>query len=93
MGESMKKQEALDLLKRLLAECELDSDSFDLVEPDPKGGLSKGYKIRIMTTLDNDCREVLKRITKECDLAVIEEQSQIIVYNPKRKHVGNLILE
>ncbi len=89
----MKKQEALTLLKRLLAECELASDSFDLVEPDPKGCLSNGYRIRIMTTLDNECRQKLKMITKKYDLAVIEEQSQIIVYKPERKHVGNLILK
>jgi hypothetical protein len=89
----MNKQEASSLLKELLAECELDSDSFILVEPNPKDNLSIGYKIQIKTILDNECRQRLREITKKHDLAVIEEQNQIIVYKPKSDHDSNLILK
>jgi hypothetical protein len=89
----MNKQEASSLLKELLAECKLDSNSFILMEPNPKDHLSLGYKITIKTTVDNECRQQLRAITKKYDLSVIEEQAQIIVYKPKPKHAGNLILE
>ncbi len=79
----MNKQEASSFLKELLAECRLDSNSFILVEPNPKDSLSTGYKIRIKTVLENECRQRLREITKKYDLAVIEEQNQIIVYKPK----------
>jgi hypothetical protein len=79
----MDKQEAAIYLKELLAKCNLSSDSFILVEPNPNDTLSKGYKIRIIASMNNACREQTKIITKKHDLAVIEEQNQIIVYKPK----------
>jgi hypothetical protein len=88
----MNKQEATSLLKELLAKCKLDSDSFILMEPNPKDRLSTGYKIRVKTVLNNECRCQIREITKRYDLAVIEEQTQIIVYKPQLKPSGNLIL-
>ena len=89
----MNKQEASSILKELLAKCKLDSDSFILMEPNSKDSLSTGYKIRIKTVLDNECRQQIREITKKYDLAVIEEPIQIIIYKPKSKHSGNLILK
>ncbi len=89
----MNKQEAGSFLKELLAECKLDSNSFVLVEPNPKDTLSKGYKIRINTVMDSECRQRLRKITKKHDLGVIEEQIQIIVYKPEPKRAGHLIIE
>jgi hypothetical protein len=89
----MNKLEASSFLKELLAECKLDSDSFILVEPNPKDFLSTGYKIQIKTILDNECRQQLREITKKYDLAVIEEQNQIIVYKPRSTIHGHLILK
>lgn len=89
----MNKQEASSFLKELLTKCKLDSDSFILVEPNSKDILSIGYKVRIKTILNNECRQQIREITKKHDLAVIEEQIQIIIYKPKSKHSGNLILE
>ena len=89
----MNKQEASSFLKVLLRECKLGSESFILMEPDPKDTLSVGYKIRIKTILDNDCRQQIRKITKEYNLAVVDEQIQIIVYKPKPNHAGNLILK
>jgi hypothetical protein len=89
----MNKQEASSLLKTLLTECKLDSNSFILLEPNPQDTLSTGYKIKINTIMDNDCRQQIKRITKRYDLAVVEEQNQIIVYKPKSNHLDNLILK
>jgi len=80
---AMNKQEASSFLKELLAECKLGSDSFILMEPNPEDTLSTGYKIRIKTILDKERRQQLREITKKYDLAVIEEQIQIIVYKPK----------
>lgn len=73
--------------------CELDSDSFVLMEPNPKDALSIGYRIRIKTVLENECRQKLRELTKKYNLAVIEEQNQIIVYKPKSNHSDNLILK
>ena len=64
-----------------------------LLEPNPADALSTGYTLRIKTILDNQCRQQLKEITKKHNLAVIEEQIQIIVYKPKPDHSGNLILK
>lgn len=89
----MNKQEASSFLKELLAKCKMDSDSFILVEPNPGDILSTGYKVRIKTILNNECRKQIREITKKYDLAVIEEQIQIIIYKPKSKNVGNLILK
>jgi hypothetical protein len=89
----MNKQEATSLLKELLAKCKLDSDSFILMEPNPKDTLSTGYKVRVKTVLNNECRCQIRKITKKYDLAVIEEQAHIVVYKPKSKHAGNLILK
>lgn len=89
----MNKQEAGSLLKEVLAKCNLDSDSFILMEPNPKDNLSNGYKMRIKTVMVNECRLQLREITKKYDLAVIEEQNQIIIYKPKLNHTGNLILK
>ncbi len=89
----MNKQEATYFLKELLAECKLDSDSFILMEPNPKDTLSTGYKIKIKTVLENDCRQEFRGITKKYNLAVIEEPNQIIVYKPKSNHAGQLILK
>jgi hypothetical protein len=63
------------------------------LEPNPEDTLSTGYKIRIKTIIDNDCRQQIKGITKKYDLAVIEEQNQIVVYKPKSNHLDNLILK
>lgn len=89
----MNRQEARSFLKELLAKCNLGSDSFVLEEPTAKDILSTGYKIRIDTILDNECRQQIKEITKKHNLAVIEERSQIIVYKPKSNHSDNLILK
>ena len=89
----MNKQEATSFLKEVLVKCNLASDSFVLVEPNSKDGLSTGYKLRIKTILDNECRQKLREITKEHDLAVVEERVEIIVYKPKTNHEGNLILK
>jgi hypothetical protein len=89
----MNKLEARSFLKELLAECKLDSDSFILMEPNPNDVLSSGYKIRIITILDGECRQRLREITRKFDLGVIEEQNQIIVYKPEPNHAGNLILK
>ncbi len=80
----MNKQEASTFLKELLTKCKMDSDSFILVEPNPKDTLSTGYKVRVKTILNNECRQQIKEITKKHDLAVIEEQIQIIIYKPKK---------
>jgi len=53
------------------------------VEPGPEDALSTGYKIRVRAIVDNDCRQQIKRITKKNNLAVREEQNQIVVYKPK----------
>ena len=89
----MNKIEAGSLLKELLAKCSLDSDSFVLEEPNLKDVLSSGYKIRIETILDNECRRQIREITKKYDLAVIEERSQIVVYKPKSDRSTHLILK
>ena len=89
----MNKQEASSFLKELLTKCKMDSNSFILIEPNPNDALSTGYKVRIKTILNNECRQQIKEITKKHDLAVIEEQTQIVIYKPKSKHAGNLILK
>lgn len=89
----MNKQEATILLKELLEECSLDSNSFVLVEPNPQNKLSVGYTIRIKAILDNDCRLQLRRLTKKHDLAVIEEKSEITIYKPPADRAGKLILK
>ena len=89
----MNKQEASSLLKEVLTRCNLGSDSFVLVEPNATDALSTGYKLRIKTILDNECRKQLREITKKHDLAVVEEQVQITIYKPKINPSGNLILE
>ena len=89
----MNKQEASCVLKDLLAECGLDTNSFVLVEPNPKDALSIGYTIRVKAILDNDCRQQLRRLTKNHNLAVIEERSEIIIYKPPADRAGKLILK
>ncbi|HSQ48584.1 MAG TPA: hypothetical protein VLL96_02750 [Candidatus Deferrimicrobiaceae bacterium] len=79
----MDKQEASKFLKTLLIECKMDSNSYVLLEPDAKDALSTGYKVRIQKIMDNECRQQIKRITKKYNLAVKEEQNQIVVYKPK----------
>ena len=89
----MNKQEASCVLKDLLAECSLDMNSFVLVEPNPKYTLSTGYTIRVKATLDNDCRQQLRSLTKKHNLAVIEEKTEIIIYKPPVDRAGKLILK
>jgi hypothetical protein len=89
----MNKQEAASFLKELLAQCKLGSESFILLEPNPKDSRSTGYTIKIKTILENECRWRLREITKKYDLAVIEEKNQIIVYKPKSNHSDNLMLK
>jgi len=87
--EKMNKKEAAAFLKELLSECKLNSNSFVLVEPNPSDKLSTGYKVRIETILDNECRQQIRKITKNHDLAVIVEQTQIIIYKPKPNQFEN----
>jgi hypothetical protein len=89
----MNKKEASTYLKEFLVKCKLDSDSFIFLEPNPKDTLSTGYKIRITTTINNECRQQIREITKENNLAVIEEQNQIVIYKPKSNHQDSLILK
>ena len=89
----MNKQEASSFLKELLVECNLDSNSFILMQPNAKDTLSTGYKIRINTVVDNECRQKLRELTKKHNLAVIEEQIQIMVYKPDPNYAGKLILK
>jgi hypothetical protein len=89
----MNKQEASTFLKELLTKCKMDSNSFILIEPNPEDTLSTGYKVRIKAILNNECRQQIREITKKHDLAVIEEQIQIIIYKPKSKNVGSLLLK
>ncbi len=92
-GFKMKKKEACSFLKELLAKCDMDSDSFVLLEPNPSDTLSSGYKVRIKTVLNNECRKQIREITKKYDLAVIEEQTQIVIYKPKSKNSGYLTIK
>lgn len=85
----MNKQEASSLLKEVLVGCKLGSDSFVLVEPNPNDALSTGYKVKVTSILDNECRQKLKGITINHNCAVIEEKSQIIIYKPKSDQ-GNI---
>jgi hypothetical protein len=89
----MNKQEASTFLKELLIKCNLESNSYILMEPNPIDALSTGHKIRIKTVLNINQRQELKEITKKYDLVIVEEHSQIIVYKPKSNHFGNLILK
>ena len=89
----MNKQEASSFLKELLIKCKMDSDSFVLVEPNQKDTLSTGYRVRVKTILNNECRKQIREITMKYDLAVIEEEFQIIIYKPKSRSSGNLILK
>jgi len=86
----MDRKEASSCLKELLAKCDLASDSFMLIEPNRSDTLSKGYKIRIMASMSNACREQVKTITKKHNLAVIENQNQIIAYKPKSTQIDNV---
>jgi hypothetical protein len=61
-----------------------------LIEPNRSDTISKGYKIRIMASMSNACREQVKTITKKHDLAVIEDQNQIIAYKPKSTQIDNV---
>jgi hypothetical protein len=79
----MNEQEASAFTKQLLSECKLNSNSFVLIEPNPNDKLSTGYKVCIKTDLDNECKLQIKKITKNHDLAVIIEKSQIVIYKPK----------
>ena len=88
----MDKQEASCLLKELLTECRLDANSFILMDP-ARSDPATGYKIRIKTTVDSECRQQLKRLTKKHNLAVIEESAEIIIYKPPTDHAGKLILK
>ncbi len=88
----MNKQEATSLLKEILTKCKLDKDSYFLVEPNPKDALSAGYKLRVKTAVSNECRKQLIEITKEHNLAVIEEHTQITVYKPTSKRAGSLTI-
>ena len=88
----MNKQEASSLLKEVLTKCKMDKDSFVLVEPNPKDVLSVGYKLRVMTVLNSKCRKQLVEITKEHNLAVIEEHTQITVYKPQSSRSGSLVI-
>ncbi len=84
----MNKQEASTLLKELLVKCKLESNSFILLEPDPKDVLSAGCKIRVKTvSLSKECQQQLKNISREHDCAIIEEETQIIVYKPKSNRI------
>lgn len=84
----MNKQEASTITKKLLTVCKLDSNSFILLEPNPEDVLSIGYKIRVKAVMDNECRQLIKRITKEFDFAVVEEENQIVVYKPKSNNLA-----
>ena len=86
----MDKKEAASCLKELLTKCDLKSDSFILMEPNPNDELSKGYKVRVIASMNNNCREQVKKITKKYDLAIMEEQNQIIVYKPKSTQIDNV---
>ncbi len=88
----MNKKEASSFLKEVLTKCNLNSESFVLVEPKSNDLLSAGYKLRIKTILDNECRQQLRQITKEHNLAVIEETTEITVYKPKSKQGGHLTI-
>ena len=79
----MNKQQASAFTKELLSKCRLDSNSFTLIEPNPNDKLSTGYKVCIKTVLDDECKLQIKKITKNHDLAVIIEKSQIVIYKPK----------
>ncbi len=89
----MNKQEASALLKELLIECKLESNSFVLMEPNLTDTLSAGYKLRVVTDLNRESRQKLKEISKKHNLTVIEEHTQIIVYKPKSNKTGNLLLK
>ena len=43
-----------------------------------------------MASMSNACREQVKTITKKHDLAVIEDQNQIIAYKPKSTQIDNV---
>jgi len=84
------RKEASSCLKELLTKCNLGSDSFILVEPNPHDALSDGYRIRVKASLNSNCRDQVKTITKKRDLAVIEEENQIIIYRPKSNQIDTV---
>jgi hypothetical protein len=82
----MKKEEASGFLKEVLSECNLAANSFNLIEPDIKDTLSTGYKVQVKAVMQTEFRLKLKQITKKHDLAIAEEENQIIIYKPKTNH-------
>ena len=90
LGNLLNRKEASSCLKELVTKCDLAFNSFILVKPNPNDTMSMGYKIRIMASMSEACREQVKTITKKHNLAVIEEQSQIIAYTPKSTQIDNV---
>jgi hypothetical protein len=83
----MNKKEASTFEKKVLTECKIDPQSTTLVEPNPEDALSTGYKVKIETVMQNECRLRLKEIAEKYDLAIIEGHSQIIIYKPKGSQI------
>jgi len=90
MGNLLDRKETSSYLKEVLVKCNLTSNSFILLEPNPNDTLSKGYKVRITASMNDACRKKLRIITKRHSLAVIEEQNQIIVYKPKSTQISEV---
>ena len=84
----MNKKEARTFEKKVLTECKIDPNSSTLIEPNSGDTLSTGYKVQIKAVMQNECRLRLKEITKKNNLAVKEEDNQIIIYKPKQTNLS-----
>jgi hypothetical protein len=83
----MNKKEARTFEKKVLTECKIDPNSSTLLEPNSGDTISTGYKVQIKAVMQNECRLRLKEITKKNDLAIKEENNQIIIYKPKGSQI------
>jgi hypothetical protein len=80
----MKREEAVTYLKEITRVCEnLSPHAITLTSSRPADALSAGYQVRIKTELDEESKRQIQVIVEKNNLAIAEENGEIIIYRPK----------
>jgi len=90
-GDSLKREEAMLVLKEIFDKCTLyDGSWVALMPPNSANVLAHGYQLHLKVPLDEQSRSCMQDVLQKYDLAMMfkENEGLTVIYKPKTGEKG-----
>jgi len=81
----LNRTEAVAIYKEIMNSCEdMRASAVNLIESKSNNLKATGYQVRIRAVLSSEGAQQIRDIAEKLNLAVIEENGEVVIYTPKR---------